>query len=79
MSTAKSVLTIAAAVVVLPLAMRARESASARASSLPGMSVTREDPQATVADVRAYLEGMRRVDEGLRLAGLPERPASAAR
>jgi hypothetical protein len=56
---AKSVLTVAAAIVVLPLAMRARESGSARASMLPTMSVSQEDPQATAGDVRAYLEGMR--------------------
>lgn len=59
MSAARTVLTVAAAVVILPLAMRARESGSARASLLPTMSVSGEDPQATAADVRAYLEGMR--------------------
>lgn len=59
MSAAKTVLTVAATVVLLPLAMRARESGSARASLLPNMSVSKEDPQATAEDVRAYLEGMR--------------------
>jgi hypothetical protein len=59
MSAARTVLTVAAAVVILPLAMRARESGSAPASLLPAMSVFQEDPQATSADVRAYLEGMR--------------------
>ncbi len=59
MSAARTVLTVAAAVVVLPLAMRARESGSARASLLPTMSVSGEDPQAVAGDVRAYLEGMR--------------------
>ena len=59
MSAARTVLTVAAAVVILPLAMRARESGSARASLLPTTSVSKEDPQATAEDVRAYLEGMR--------------------
>jgi len=59
MSAARTVLTVAATVVLVPLAMRARESGSARASLLPTMSVSKEDPQATAGDVRAYLEGMR--------------------
>src|SRR5688572_27979255 len=59
MSAARTVLTVAATVVLVPLAMRARESGSARASMLPTMSVSKEDPQATAGDVRAYLEGMR--------------------
>ena len=59
MSAAMTVLTVAATVVLVPLAMRARESGSARASLLPTMSVSKEDPQATAGDVRAYLEGMR--------------------
>lgn len=59
MSAARTVLTVAAAVVILPLAMRARESGSAPASLLPAMSVSQEDPQATSVDVRAYLDGMR--------------------
>jgi hypothetical protein len=59
MSAAKTVLTVAATIVLVPLAMRARESGSARASLLPSMSVSKEDPQATAGDVRAYLEGMR--------------------
>ena len=61
MSAARTVLTVAAAVVVLPLAMRARESGVARASLLanPVMSVSEQDPQASADDVRAYLDGMR--------------------
>ena len=59
MSAARTVLTVAATVVLVPLALRARESGSARASLLPTMSVSKEDPQATAGDVRAYLEGMR--------------------
>ena len=59
MSAAKTVLTLAAAVVVLPLAMRAREGAAARAGLAPVMSVTEENPQVTAAELRAYLEGMR--------------------
>lgn len=59
MSAARTVLTVAAAAVVLPLAMRARESASARPGLLPVASASREDPQASPADLRAYLEGIR--------------------
>lgn len=59
MSAARTVLTVAATIVLVPLAMRARESGSARASLLPTMSVSKENPQATAGDVRAYLEGMR--------------------
>ena len=59
MSAARTVLTVAATIVLVPLAMRARESGSARASLLPTTSVSKEDPQATAGDVRAYLEGMR--------------------
>ena len=73
MSAAKTVLTVAATVVLLPLAMRARESGSARASLLPNMSVSKEDPQATAEDVRAYLEGMRGANALQQIArnGLP--------
>lgn len=61
MSAARTVLTVAAAVVVLPLAMRARETGSARASLVPlSMSVSEEkEPQATASEVQAYLEGLR--------------------
>ena len=59
MSAARTILTVAAAVVVLPLAMRARESASARPGLVPVASASREDPQANPADLRAYLEGIR--------------------
>lgn len=59
MSAAKMVLTLAAAVVVLPLAMRAREGSAARAALLSVSSVTEENPQATAADLRDYLNGMR--------------------
>ena len=59
MSAAKTVLTLAAAVVVLPLAMRAREGAAARVALVSVSSVTEENPQATAADLRAYLDGMR--------------------
>jgi HEAT repeats len=59
MSAARTVLTFAAALVVLPLAMRARANGSARAALVPTASVTAKDPQATEADLRAYLEGIR--------------------
>lgn len=59
MSAARTVLTFAAAMVVLPLAMRARATGSARAALAPIASVRAEDPQASEADLRAYLEGIR--------------------
>ena len=60
MSMARTVLTVAAAVVALPLAMRARESGAARmAFSPPAANESTEDPQATVEDVRAYLTSLR--------------------
>jgi HEAT repeat protein len=58
MSGARTILTVMAAVVVLPLALRARESGSVRASLLPTMSNSEQDPQATAADLRAYLGSM---------------------
>ena len=60
MSMARTVLTVAAAVVVLPLAMRAREGAMARMTlAPPAANESTEDPQATVEDVRAYLTSLR--------------------
>jgi HEAT repeat protein len=62
MSTARQVLTFAAAMVVVPLAMRARESGSARASLVPtrvSTTVSEGESQATVSDVQAYVEGLR--------------------
>jgi HEAT repeat protein len=62
MSTARQVLTFAAAMVVVPLAMRARESGSARANLVPtrvSTTVSEGESQATVSDVQAYLEGLR--------------------
>ena len=61
MSTARQVLTFAAAMVVVPLAMRARESGAARAGASLVTKATissQEDPQATPNEVRAYLAGM---------------------
>jgi HEAT repeat protein len=62
MSTARQVLTFAAAMVVVPLAMRARESGSARANLVPtrvSTTVSEGESQATVSDVQAYVEGLR--------------------
>jgi HEAT repeat protein len=62
MSTARQVLTFAAAMVVVPLAMRARESSAARAAANLVTKATvssQDDPQATPDEVRAYLTGMR--------------------
>ena len=61
MSTARQVLTFAAALVVVPLAMRARESGAARAGTslvTTATSSTQDESQATPAEVRAYLAGM---------------------
>lgn len=63
MSTARQVLTFAAAMVVVPLAMRARESGAARAGEGASLVTkatisSQKDPQATPNDVRAYLAGM---------------------
>lgn len=59
MSAARTVLTLAAAMVVVPIAMRAREASGVvRPSLLTPASISQKDPQATASDVRAYLESM---------------------
>jgi HEAT repeat protein len=59
MSAARTVLTVAAALVVVPIAMRARETGMVTASIVVPAGISQKDPQATVSDVRAYLDGMR--------------------
>lgn len=60
MSAARTVLTLAAAIVVVPLAMRAREGGTARAGLVSSVKVLdNEKAQASQADVRAYLAGVR--------------------
>ena len=60
MSMARTVLTVAAAIVVLPLAIRAREGTMARMTlAAPAANESAEDPQATMEDVRAYLTSLR--------------------
>lgn len=60
MSAARTVLTLAAAIVVVPLAMRAREGGTARAGLVSSVKVLDdENAQASQADVRAYLVGVR--------------------
>jgi HEAT repeat protein len=60
MSAARTVLTLAAAIVVVPVAMKARESSGVvRASVVMPASVSQKGPHASAADLRAYLEGMR--------------------
>lgn len=60
MSMARTILTVAAAVVVLPIAMKARESGVAPAELLSGnATIIEEGAQATVSDLRAYMAGMR--------------------
>ena len=59
MSAARTVLTLAAAIVVVPLAMRARESGAGRASLVSSARVLDEEGQASPADLRAYLDGVR--------------------
>lgn len=59
MTTARQVLTFAAAMVVVPLAMRARESAASRVNRVTRATISsQDDPQATPTEVRAYLAGM---------------------
>jgi len=59
MSAARTVLTVAAVVVALPLALRAREAGTARAGIVANAMESSENPQATTADLRAYLQGVR--------------------
>ena len=59
MSAARTVLTVAAAMVVVPIAMRARETGAVRESFVAPSIESRQDPNATAADLRAYLDGMR--------------------
>jgi HEAT repeat protein len=58
MSAARTVLTLAAAVVVLPIAMRARESGLEIAALGPVSRAVVEENQATTADLRAYLDAI---------------------
>jgi hypothetical protein len=58
MSAARTILTLAAAAVVVPLAMRARDSGTA-ARVAAASTVEGEGAQATTADVRAYLAAIR--------------------
>ncbi len=61
MSSARAVLTFAAAMVVVPIALRARESIVVPANLVSPATATvlQKDPNATAADLRAYLDGMR--------------------
>ena len=59
MSAARTVLTVAAALVVVPLAMRSRESAPAAAAITSSATVQFEEGQASPADIRAFLEAVR--------------------
>ena len=58
MSAARTVLTFAAAMVVIPIAMRAREPGVV-AAGIAAPSQSRADPQATAFELRAYVDGMR--------------------
>ena len=60
MSAARTVLTFAAAMVVIPIAMRARESGIVPSRVvMASAAMSQHDPAATAADLRAYLESMR--------------------
>ena len=59
MSTARAVLTFAAAVVVVPIALRARETGVVPGNFAPVSTVSQQDPNASAADLRAYLDGMK--------------------
>ena len=58
MSTARTVLTVAAAIVVVPVAMRAREAGTAPAS-MTTARIQDESEQARPADLRAFLDAVR--------------------
>ena len=59
MSAARTILTIAAAAMVVPLAMRSREAGTARVNAAERPFLVEGNEQATTADVRAYLEATR--------------------
>jgi hypothetical protein len=61
MSAARTVLTVAAALVVVPLAMRSRSTAAARAGLAPSVLTLEgeREPQADPAVLRTFLQGVR--------------------
>jgi HEAT repeat protein len=60
MSMARTVLTVAEALVVVPVAMRAREGSAARMGVVAqSANESKEDPQASAEDVRLYLTSLR--------------------
>jgi hypothetical protein len=59
MSAARTILTIAVAAMVVPLAMRSREAGTARVNAAERPFLVEGHEQATIADVRAYLEATR--------------------
>jgi len=59
MSAARNILALAAVVMVLPVAMRDRESRAGRAGTAAISDASREEPQATPASVRAFMDGVR--------------------
>ena len=63
MSAARTVLTVAAALVVVPLAIRARDSGTTPSAVAATSQVVLEREQATAADVRAYLQAIRGANE----------------
>ena len=59
MSAARTILTIAAAAMVVPLAMRSREAGTARVNATERPLLVEGHEQATTADVRAFIEATR--------------------
>jgi hypothetical protein len=59
MSAARTVLTLAAAVVIVPLAMRAREAGTARAHLVSTANILGEEAQASPRELRAFLDAVR--------------------
>jgi HEAT repeat protein len=59
MSAGRTVLTLAAAIVIVPVAMRAREPGVVRASMVVPANLMAQQSHASPADLRAYLEGIR--------------------
>jgi HEAT repeat protein len=59
MSAAKTVLTLAAAIIVVPVAMRARDNGVVRANLTVTSAAMAQRSEASAADFRAYLDGIR--------------------
>ena len=59
MSAARTILTVAATLVIVPLAMRSRESAPPAAAAVASSAIQFEEGQASPADIRAFVAAVR--------------------